>query len=126
VARPETLIATLSHELARARLAAIPGPIPGGAEFGELATELALAFCGFGLFGLKGAYQPVRPRNPFAQREIVFTEPIWAFSLALFAVLRGIDIPKAGLKPALADLTVKAERYFKRNQDLLEPLRAVA
>jgi hypothetical protein len=126
VARPETLIATLSHELARARLAAIPGDVPGGVEFGELATELALAFCGFGLFGLGGAYQPVKPRNPFAQREIAFPEPIWAFSVALFAALRGIEVPKAGLKPAPADLTLKAERYFKRNQDLLEPLRAVA
>jgi hypothetical protein len=126
VGRPETLIVTLSHELARGLVESIRKPIPGGGEFRELASELALAFAGFGLFGVRGAYKPAQSRNPFAQRGITFSEPIWAFALALFAAMKGIEAPVGALGAVPADLTLKAERYFKRNQDLLAPLRAIA
>jgi hypothetical protein len=124
--QPEPLIATFSHELAACLVTSIGKPVPGGQDFRELATELALGFCGFGLFGMNGAYRAPTPRNPFAQRAVNFPEPTWAFVLALFATLKGVPIPAGALKPGVADLTAKAMDYLKKNEDLVAPLRAIA
>ena len=40
--------------------------------------------------------------------------------------LRGLDIPRDQLKDSIADLTRQAQRYLKRNEGLLQPLRSIA
>jgi hypothetical protein len=131
VAQPRRLIITLSHELAHYLLASIREPIPGGDELHELATELAVAYCGFGLFGANDAFNFEQHQDVFGQgwragRRGYLSESTWAFAIALFATLKEIEIPKGELKAGVADLTRKATRYLKRNPGLLEPLRQIA
>lgn len=54
---PRKLIATLAHELSHYLLARIRKPIPGGNQLHELATELTVAFTGFGIFGANSAFR---------------------------------------------------------------------
>jgi len=131
VAQPRRLIATLSHELAHYLLASIRKPFPGGNDLHELATELTVAYCGFGLFGANDAFSFEQHQDPFGQgwragRRGYFSESTWAFAIALFATLNEIEIPNGELKPSVADLTRKAMKYLKRNPERLEPLKAIA
>jgi hypothetical protein len=127
VERPEELIAALVHELAQYLVSSVHRPIPGGIEFRELAGDLAIAFSGFGLFGLNGAFKPQTSANPFAQGAgVSLPEPAWAFAVALFAHLKGIEVPTARLSRANTDAVGKAGAYLKTNDDLLAPLRAIA
>jgi hypothetical protein len=128
---PRRLIATLSHELAHYRLATILQPIPGGNDLHELATELTVAFCGFGVFGANAAFSFEQHHDTWgrgwsAQRSGYFSERTWAFALALFLAMTETEIPQDHLKRSVADLTRQAQRYLKRHDTLLEPLRAVA
>lgn len=130
LADPRNLIATLSHELSHYLLATIRKPIPGGNDLHELATELTVAFTGFGVFGANAAFQFSQHHDSFgqgwsAQRRGYFSERTWAFALALFAALTGAEIPKDQLKSSVADLTRQAQRYLKRNEALLAPLKAI-
>lgn len=131
VADPRRLIATLSHELSHYLLATIRKPVPGGQELHELATELTVAYAGFGVFGANRAFTFEQHQDPFGQgwstqRSGYFSERTWAFALALFATLRGIEVPRDQLKGSVADLTRNALSYLKRNDGLLQPLRAIA
>jgi hypothetical protein len=131
VAEPRQLIATLSHELSHYLLATIRKPVPGGNQLHELATELTVAYAGFGVFGANAAFSFRQHQDPFGQgwsasRSGYFSERTWAFALALFAALREIEIPKGQLKDSVSDLTRGAQRYLKRNEGLLQPLRAIA
>lgn len=131
VSDPRQLIATLSHELGHYLLATIRKPIPGGNQLHELATELTVAYAGFGVFGANAAFRFGQYQDPFGQgwsssRSGYFSERTWAFALALFAALRQVEIPKEQLKASVADLTRQALRYLKRNEGLLQPLRAIA
>jgi len=124
------LIKTLSHELSHYLLATIRKPIPGGNDLHELATELTVAYTGFGIFGANTAFRFEQHQDPFGQgwrvqRSGYFSEPTWAFALALFAALRGVEIPKDQLKRSIADLTRQAQRYLKRNEGLVTPLKAI-
>lgn len=128
---PRKLIATLSHELSHYLLATFRQPIPGGNHLHELATELTVAFTGFGIFGANSAFHFQQHQDPFGQgwttqRHGYLSERTWAFALALFAELRGVEIPRDQLKSSVADLTRKAQGYLKRNEALLAPLRAIA
>jgi len=127
---PRALIATLAHELAHYRLALIRQPIPGGNELHELATELTVAFSGFGVFGANAAFAFEQHQDAWgqgwsAQRSGYFSERTWAFALALFSAMTGTEVPIDHLKRSVADLTRQAQRYLKRHDTLLEPLRAV-
>jgi hypothetical protein len=130
VGQPRQLIATLAHELSHYLLASIRKPIPGGNQLHELATELTVAFTGFGVFGANAAFKFEQHQDPFGQgwssgRNGYFSEPTWAFALALFAALKEIEIPKAELKDSVSDLTRRASRYLKRHEPLLAPLRSL-
>lgn len=60
VRRPINLTATFAHELAHYVLHALPDLPPGAEEeplIEELATELAVAYFGFGLIGANGAFE---------------------------------------------------------------------
>ncbi len=128
---PRGLIATLSHELSHYLLATIRKPIPGGQELHELATELTVAYAGFAVFAANhafsfGQFGGVYSQGWSSQRNGYFSERTWAFALALFAALKGIEVPNDQLKPSVADLTRKAARYLKRNEARLAPLRMIA
>jgi len=130
VGDPRHMIATFSHELAHYLLGSIRGAIPGGNELHELATELTVAHAGFGVFGANKAFHFEQQQDAFAQgwrssRSGYFSERTWAFALALFTTLRGGEIPHGQLKPSIAELARKAERYLKRNEDLVASLRAI-
>jgi len=130
VDNPRQLIATLSHELAHYLLATVREPIPGGNQLHELATELTVAYAGFGVFAANAAFSFQQHQDAFgqgwsAQRSGYFSERTWAFALALFAALREIEIPHDQLKRSVADLTRQAQRYLKRRGTLLEPLKAI-
>jgi len=131
VAEPRKLIATFAHELSHYLLALMMKPIPGGNDLHELATELTVAYTGFGIFSANVAFHFEQHQDPFGQgwssgRNGYFSERTWAFALALFAALQEIELPRDQLKSSIADLTRQAERYLKRNDALLAPLRAIA
>ena len=130
VDQPRKLIATFAHELSHYLLATIMKPIPGGNDLHELATELTVAYTGFGIFSANAAFHFEQHQDVFGQgwssgRSGYFSERTWAFALALFAALQEIELPRDQLKSSVADLTRRAERYLKRNDALLAPLRAI-
>lgn len=131
VAQPRLLIATLAHELAHYLLSSVRKPIPGGNDLHELATELTVAFCGFGVFAANSAFHFEQHQDVYGQgwrtgRHGYFSEPTWAFAIALFATLKEIEIPEGDLKDSVAHLTRKAIKYLKRYPDRLAPLLAIA
>jgi hypothetical protein len=128
---PRRLIATLAHELSHYVLATIRKPIPGGQQLHELATDLTVAFCGFGVFGANSAFSFQQHRDAFSEgwqmsRNGYLSERSWAFALALFAALKGCEVPRDQLKGSVADLTRQATRYLGRNPARLVPLQAIA
>jgi hypothetical protein len=127
VAHPTPLIVTFAHQLAHYQLSTVKKPIPGGRDLYELAAELTLAFDGFALFGAAGAFRSGPPVLGLGgPREASFSEPIWAFVLALFAALREIEVPSNQLKQNVAHLSRQAARYLKRHESLIAPLRGIA
>ena len=132
VGQPVKLIATFAHELSHYLLLvkARTDP-PGGKDLEELATELAVAFQGFGVFSANTAFEFGQHGDAFSQgwaasRSGYLSERSWAFALALFCTLKAVDLPVTHLKPSLIDPVRKASHYLKRNPALLEPLRAIA
>jgi hypothetical protein len=133
VDEPRLLIATLAHELSHymVRYARADGPPPGHPEAHELTTELCVAYAGFAVFAANTAFE--FEGHHFAgghgwssRRHGYFSERSWAFALAVFLALKGAEPPAGVLKPSVADLTNKAQRYLSRNPGLLEPLRQIA
>jgi hypothetical protein len=128
---PRRLVAVLAHELCHYRLATIEEPSPGGVEAYEMGTDLAVAFFGFGAFGANAAFAFKQYTDTFGQgwssrRSGYLSERTWAFATALFLTIK--DQPgaaKTALKPSIAELTEKAERYLKRNPALTAPLLAI-
>jgi hypothetical protein len=132
VSQPAQLIATLAHELAHYLLLtkARTDP-PGGPELEELATDLAVAYLGFGVFGANAAFTFGQHGDAFSQgwassRSGYLSERSWAFALALFCTLKDKSAPTEHLKDALVDPTRKAMRYLERHATLLAPLRDIA
>ncbi len=94
----EGLIATFAHEICHPILLAIEEKPPGGYELEEFATDLAMVFHGFGIFGANGAFS-------FAQYSDVatgtqgwsysgagyLTQAEWGFALAVRTILTGSD-----------------------------------
>ncbi|HEY3799348.1 MAG TPA: hypothetical protein VGL58_13440 [Caulobacteraceae bacterium] len=128
---PRGLIATLAHELSHYLLATIRKPMPGGMQLHELATDLTVAFAGFGVFGANHAFTFAQHQDAFGQgwqagRNGYLSERSWAFALALFAALKDVEVPREQLKGSVADLTRKATRYLAGNPARLAPLQAIA
>jgi hypothetical protein len=123
--QPRALIAVLAHELSHYRLATVVEPPPGEALAHELLTDLTVAYAGFGVFAANAAFAFQQGWSP--QRQGYLSKRTWAFAIALFLTLK--DEPGAarkGLKPNIADMSAKAEKYLARRQELLAPLRAIA
>ena len=97
VLRPYNLIATFAHELAHYLLHTID-ELPPGADvepmLEELATELAVAYFGFGLIAANGAFE-FQQYQDFGRQGWqggawgYFSEDGWSFALAVFLALRG-------------------------------------
>jgi len=128
---PIQLIATMAHELAHYRLAALAEEPPGGADAHEFATDLTTVYMGFGLFGASCAFNFQRHQDFMSQgwqwsRQGYLGEREWIFALAIFLQLR-LQSPtdvNPFLKPHLATDLRKARRYLQRNEALLARLVA--
>jgi hypothetical protein len=129
---PRRLIAVFAHELCHYRLAGFGAPSPGEEIGNELLTDLAVAYFGFGLFAANAAFHFQQHRDTFSQgwssqRTGYLSERTWAFAIALFQMLKGepLEAARKALKPNIADMAGKAERYLAKNPDLIAPLRAI-
>jgi len=129
---PWRLTATLSHELAHYRLALLGEPGPGGHDAHELATELAVAHAGFGVFSANCAFSFAQTQDAWGQgwqssRHGYFSERTWAFALALFLKLRGEEGgADRWIKPMIKDMTKSATKYLDKRPALLAPLMAAS
>ena len=125
VKEPMQLIATFAHELSHYLLAGVKEEPPGGWDLHELATDLAVAYCGFGVFGANTAFQFDRFQESGRQgwrskRSGYFSERTWALALATFLALTNRQgAADAWLKPGLRDIVRAAEKYLAKNPDLL-------
>ena len=127
---PLGLVATLAHELAHYLLSSIPVPPPGGEEMEEFATDVAVAYMGFGVFGAATSWRFKAHGDAFSQGWQTsgagyLRQRDWAFALATFLALRGEDakLVKPWLEPALGEEVEKALRSITRRPELLDPVR---
>ena len=128
---PRALIAVFAHELCHYLQETVPEPSPGGFRAHELMAELAVAYCGFGVFAANAAFHFEQHRDAFSQgwstkRQGYLSERTWAFAIALFLTLKGHPgAARDALKPNIAQTVKQAERYLERNPQLWAPLRAI-
>ncbi len=129
VDRPGELIATLAHEICHPLLLSIPEPPPGGEACEEFATDLAVTFFGFGIFGENSAFQFEQfsdigsgTQGWAARRQGYLTEAEWAFSLAVFLLVTGEPEKVAldYLKPGPAAYLNKSLKYLRANEGILD------
>jgi len=92
----EILIATFAHEICHSLLLNVPSPSPGGPEAEEFATDLAVAFFGFGIFGGNGSFRFEQFTDPSTGTQGWSTSGAgylsqneWGFALATRAHLTG-------------------------------------
>lgn len=136
VARPLNFITTLAHELAHYRLHSIDDLPPGADEepvAEELATELAVAYFGFGVIAANAAFdfeqfQDAGRSGWRGGASGYFSEDSWAFALAVFLALRNEapDLVRPHLKPRLKKKLDQAWRRLTDAPDLIEKLRQVS
>lgn len=136
VKRPYNLIATFAHELAHYVLHAIPDPPPGAdlePMMEELATELAVAYFGFGLMAANGAFEfhqfhEVGRQGWQGGSWGYFSEDGWCFALAVFLALRGetSELAKRHLKPHLSRKLDRAIARLGAAPELIVQLCAVS
>jgi hypothetical protein len=131
IARPMHLVATFAHELSHYRLAKVEAEAPGGERAHELTTELCVAYSGFGLFAANAAFDFSQHGDAFSQgwrseRSGYLSERAWAFSLAMFGVLKGEPAPEAYLKPGVLKMVRAAEKHLARFPERMAALEAIA
>jgi hypothetical protein len=130
VAQPQLLTAVFAHELSHYLLAGLPDPPQDGPIAHELATELCVAFTGFGIFAANTAFAFAQHGDGFSQgwrsqRNGYLSDRAWAFALALFGTLKGEPAPEKWLKDGLAPMVRAAEKYLAKQDARLAPLRAI-
>jgi hypothetical protein len=127
---PMKMVAVFAHELAHDILLSQPSEPPGGRALEELATDLAMAHLGFGLFGVNTAFDYWQAGDVGwhawgYSRSGYLGEAEWAFAIALFLVLQDRE-PKeldGFLKPHLLGVIKRSHKYLGGNPELVEPLR---
>jgi len=131
IADPWALIATLAHELSHYFLDDYRKMPPGGAEGFEPATDLGVAYLGFGLFAANSAFrfhqtQDFQSQGWATSRLGYLKEREWVFALAVFLALRGIDpaVAATHLKPHLASQLKRTIRYLKANPSIVAQIAA--
>ena len=129
--RPVPFIATLAHEISHALLFTTREAPPGGDDCEEFATDLAVTYFGFGLFGANSAFE-FRQYSDMGtgmqgwetRRLGYLTEAEWGFSLAVFLLVSGrneantLDL----LKPGPAAHLKKSLKYLRKNKQLWQGL----
>jgi hypothetical protein len=129
LSQPQLLTAVFAHELSHYLLAGVMEHAPDDEGAHELATELCVAFTGFGIFSANTAFAFAQHGDGYSQgwrsqRNGYLSDRAWAFNLALFGVLRGEPAPTAHLKPGLVPMIRAAEKYLVKQDARLAPLRA--
>ncbi|MBS0297330.1 MAG: hypothetical protein JSR45_13555 [Proteobacteria bacterium] len=126
---PASLVATLAHELSHYRIHSIPGEPPGGEEMDEFATDLAVAYLGFGLFGAETAFRFRASNEGWGySSQGYFRQEDWVFALATFLALRdeAPDAARKFMKPELAAALPKAmKRLQSAYSDRIGAMRAI-
>ena len=130
VTQPQLLTAVFAHELSHYLLAGLPDPPQDGSIAHELATELCVAFTGFGIFAANTAFAFAQHGDGFSQgwrsqRNGYLSDRAWAFALALFGTLKGEPAPEKWLKDGLPPMIRAAEKYLAKQDARLAPLRAI-
>lgn len=129
---PESLVATLAHELSHYRTAGFPEPPPGGWELWEPATDLCAVFLGFGLFLANSHFR-------FSQfigdgtigwrsrRQGYLSEPQLLHAHAIFCHLQALpaDAHLRYLKPALRGMYKRLYRDVAACGRELDALRTI-
>lgn len=116
---PMGLVATVAHELGHVRLLG-EARIHGGYEDHEPLTDLLTVFLGLGLFTANSAFRFTQFRDSVsegwnAERKGYLTEEMFAYALALFALMRGEHNPAWG-----QFLQGSVKTYFKNALKYLE------
>ena len=130
VTQPQLLTAVFAHELSHYLLAGLHDPPQDGSIAHELATELCVAFTGFGIFAANTAFAFAQHGDGFSQgwrsqRNGYLSDRAWAFALALFGTLKGEPAPEKWLKDGLPPMIRAAEKYLAKQDARLAPLRAI-
>ena len=129
----QALIATFTHEICHPILLGIPDEPPGGSEAEEFATDLAMVFFGFGIFGANGsfAFNQYSDVSTGSQgwsysRAGYLTQSEWGFGLAVRAMLLDEDeeLLLKFLTSGVAAHFRKNLRYLKSSDELLDQLSA--
>lgn len=129
----EHLIAILAHEICHPLLLAIPEDPPGGSDMEEFATDLAMTFFGFGVFGANTALVHHQFRDDATgtqgwsiSRSGYLTQNEWGFALAVRQLL--LAEPDDDWSQFLVDgARINYRRnlkYLRRNHRLVDDLRS--
>ncbi|MEJ0058921.1 MAG: hypothetical protein WDM79_04730 [Terricaulis sp.] len=130
--RPYNLVTTFAHELAHYLPHSIAEPAPGvdvEPKLEELATEMAVAYHGFGVIAANAAFD-FQQTHDFGRQGWsggswgYFSEEAWVFALAIFLALRDEDsaTARAHLNPHLAPKLDKAMKRLRSEREFLSAL----
>lgn len=113
----EGLIATLAHEICHPVLFSISIDPPGGPELEEFATDLAMVFFGFGVFGANSSFRfsqfsdaATGSQGWAVNRAGYLSQAEWGYALAVRTVLLGEDLD--GFADYLSD---GARAHYRKN-----------
>ncbi len=125
------LVSTLAHELAHYLIGHPRRMPPGGGSGLEPATDLAVTYLGFGIFGANSAFQYQQHQDYMSQgwgysRLGYIKEREWIFALAVFLALKGLDASaaKPHLKSHLASQLNRTQKYLQLNPSILERIKS--
>ena len=128
VSNPEAMVASFAHTSAHFLGQMAKQPPPGGAEFWPHVTEVLATYLGFGLMFANSAYtfrgSCASCYNPNANRDAYLSEQQSVYSLAIFAVLKGVDNKQVTphLKGHLRGFYKKAVKEIRHRADDLAVL----
>lgn len=128
----EQLIATIAHEICHPILLTFPKAPPGGPEAEEYATDLAVAFFGFGVFGGNSAFvhnqfndNATGTQGWSISRSGYLTQNEWGYALALRHLLT--EEPDESWLGYLVEGPMinfqKNLKYLKKNMATVDDLR---
>jgi hypothetical protein len=116
---PETLVATLAHELCHARLLG-EDRVTGNEEDHEQLTDLATVFFGMGIFTANSAmkYRQWTKEQRYgwsASRHGYLSEPAISYALALWSYVRQEKTWFGHLRPNVKSVVKQGLRYLEKN-----------
>jgi hypothetical protein len=114
--KPDTMIATIAHELAHVKLLGQKGM----EDNDELLTDLATVFFGFGVFNANTSFQFYQASDRWGYSKLGYlNQDEWAYALALLAFLRGEVNPDwvKYLNATTKKDFEKCSKYISQNED---------